>query len=157
MGKIIVTFILTSLFWIALFCGPLGSSGLGSGGGRTDASTETVDTAAAETAPSARMRQSEKQPPQNTVADYSEAIVGKWLPVEGTENKLEFTRYGTLVLREKTTVGYLDSKKTYKLKGDKLYVDIFKKGRIVITSGANGRYLEIYGDSRYAGKYKLSK
>lgn len=82
--------------------------------------------------------------------NYAEEIVGKWTPVEGAENPLEFTKYGTVIQTKYNTVkirsDYALSDKSLKIGYDTARCKINEVGDIT--------YLEIFDVSDYSGKYK---
>lgn len=83
---------------------------------------------------------------------YSDKIVGKWQPVDGHEEAIEFTKYGTAIRTEFT----LERRYDYSLNGSSLNIK-YDKSRIVISEDATYYYLEIYNSREFSGRYRKSK
>ncbi len=83
--------------------------------------------------------------------NYRTAIVGKWQPVFGTKNPLEFSKYGTLIQWVNPVV---DDRYEYSLEGDRLKTWNSDNTRVVISRNAKGTYLEIYGNKELSGLYR---
>lgn len=83
---------------------------------------------------------------------YSDKIVGKWQPVNGHEEAIEFTKYGTAIRTEFT----LERRYDYSLNGSSLNIK-YDKSRIVISEDASYYYLEIYNSREFSGRYRRSK
>lgn len=86
--------------------------------------------------------------------NYSTLIVGKWAPINGHTDKIEITKFGTIIQTDK--YGF-DSRNDYSLSGDKLAVKYDKNARVVISEDANYYYLEIYNTTDFSGRYRKSK
>ena len=82
-------------------------------------------------------------------------IVGYWEPMECNSFHLEFTKYGTIVQWAGGDSNEELSRERYAVRGKRLYIghlpDLY--GIRITVSGKNN-YLEIYGDEKYAGKYR---
>lgn len=88
----------------------------------------------------------------------AENIIGWWVPVEGSECVVEFTKYGTFNERSKHSTSLVYDEYTYTSTGSEV---VFKdkygsKDRFTYTVTKEGgkTYLEIYNHTHYGGKYK---
>lgn len=86
--------------------------------------------------------------------EYSTYIVGKWTPITGQENPIEFTKFNTAI---QTLYGDLDMRSDYSLKADNLTIHYDKNARVVISEDSNNYYLEIFNTTDFSGRYKKSK
>lgn len=86
-------------------------------------------------------------------ADYTEEIVGKWVPDEGAQYPLEFTRYGTIIVYK----GYVAPRYEYILAGSRLAIDTGHKMQMKIYSDDNFSYMELTGDAEYSGRYRTKR
>ncbi len=75
-------------------------------------------------------------------------------PVDGTENPLEFTKYGTVI---QWIYGTIDIRKEYTINGDKITFEGRRSAKVVITQEKSETYLEIYNNTDYSGSYKKTK
>lgn len=83
--------------------------------------------------------------------NYRTAIVGKWQPVFGAKNPLEFSKYGTVIQWLSPSVDY---RHEYSLDGDRMKTWNSDNTRVVISRNAKGTYLEIYGNKELSGLYR---
>lgn len=92
------------------------------------------------------------------VSDLSTAIIGYWKAVEGNDKDLEFTKYGTVIQWRFISNGYkTNSRYDYSIKGNNCYIKWYGSYRAEITSNNGVIWLELYGDSEWAGKYEKIK
>lgn len=84
--------------------------------------------------------------------DYYSAITGKWKPIEGAKNSLEFSKYGTVI---QWIGGSVDMRYEYSLKGDKMDIGYDSNAKVKISDEGNNTYLEIYNSQKFSGKYIL--
>ncbi len=84
---------------------------------------------------------------------YSTAIVGKWIPIDGQEYAMEFTKYGVAIQIRNS----YNSRTEYKLDGDKLKIAYDNKARIALWEDSQYCYLEIFNTEDFSGRYKKSK
>ena len=87
-------------------------------------------------------------------SQYPTYIVGKWTPITGQENPIEFTKFNTAIQMVYDT---LDMRYEYSLSGDKLSIRYDKNARVVISEDANNYYLEIFNATDFSGRYKKAK
>jgi hypothetical protein len=85
---------------------------------------------------------------------YPTYIIGKWTPITGQENPIEFTKFNTAI---QMVYGMLDMRYEYSLNDDKLSIRYDKDARVVISEDANNFYLEIFNTTDFSGRYKKSK
>jgi len=107
---------------------------------------KTVPESDAETKPEIR--------PAPEITNYSSAITGKWQPVEGAKNPLEFSKYGTVI---QWLGGSVDMRYEYSLNGNKLDIGYDNDAKVIISNEGSNTYLEIYNSKNFSGKYILSK
>ena len=79
--------------------------------------------------------------PQQVTQHQSDSyeIVGKWQPVEGAKNPLEFTKYGTVI---QTVYSTLRMRYDYQITGDKMKIR-YDNATFKIIKEGNATYLEI--------------
>ena len=87
-------------------------------------------------------------------SQYPTYIVGKWTPITGQENPIEFTKFNTVIQMVYDT---LDMRYEYSLNNDKLTIRYDKNARVVISEDANNYYLEIFNTTDFSGRYKKAK
>ena len=87
-------------------------------------------------------------------SQYPTYIIGKWTPITGQENPIEFTKFNTAI---QMVYGMLDMRYEYSLSGDKLSIRYDKNARVVISEDANNYYLEIFNATDFSGRYKKAK
>lgn len=87
------------------------------------------------------------------VSGYAEYIVGKWTAIDGQEEPLEMTKYGTAI---QTKYGSVDIRNDYTLNGNRLTIG-YDKARVVISEDSAYYYLEIYNSEDFSGRYRKSK
>ena len=87
-------------------------------------------------------------------SEYVTYIVGKWTPITGQENPIEFTKFNTAI---QTIYSDIDMRHDYSLNNDRLSIKYDKNARVVISEDANYYYLEIYNTTDFSGRYKKSK
>ncbi len=87
------------------------------------------------------------------VSGYAEYIVGKWSAIDGQEEPLEITKYGTAI---QTKYGSVDIRNDYTLNGNRLTIG-YDKARVVISEDSAYYYLEIYNSEDFSGRYRKSK
>ena len=87
-------------------------------------------------------------------SQYPTYIVGKWTPITGQENPIEFTKFNTAIQMVYNT---LDMRYEYSLSNDKLTIRYDKNARVVISEDANNYYLEIFNTTDFSGRYKKAK
>ena len=126
--KVILTFLITSLMWIGAFF----------------IYTEILP-------------QEDIAVEQNADIDYSEDIVGKWIPVEDAEYKLEFSKYG--IFKQYIELLGTEFAKEYPYQVNKDVVIITQDDDnidfpISIYTNENGTFLEIRDITQLSGKYK---
>lgn len=187
MGKSFVTFVLTSLLWIAVIF--IGADLLHDKivedvkeeivtelveafkQLKEEEKKETKTKSAKKKAPSAsnnvvKQTKPKSQPktetqPEEVSVDISSAIIGYWKAVEGNREDLEITKYGTIIQWEKNSYVELDERFDYTIEDEKIIIDhpIWKElsYRVVITSDGTDTWLEMYGERQFAGKYKKIK
>lgn len=81
--------------------------------------------------------------------DYARDIDGKWVPVEGAEHPIEFTKYNVAIQYR----GY-QKRINYSLKGQRLKIYLDSNARCEITKQDGEYYLEIYNSQDFSGKYR---
>ena len=88
--------------------------------------------------------------------NYADEICGYWEPVEGTTSKLDISKYGTVTRYYKISNidHWYDDRHEYSISGNKLVVNDYYKCTVNIFEEKGATYLEIYGNERYAGKYR---
>ena len=170
MRRVILTFLLTSLFWWGLFTyyaykksGQEVSVTNEFVGWLTDAVEQTgdsgviVESVEMEDDSSTKSISAEKdntQEPATSIpqqmGNISQEIVGKWQPVEGAEYSLEFTKYGTAIQYR----GSYWSRSPYSLNGNIANIGYSNNLKIEITAKGGVVYLEIYDSDDFSGKYK---
>lgn len=87
-------------------------------------------------------------------SQYPTYIVGKWTPITGQENPIEFTKFNTAI---QMVYDMLDMRYEYSLNNDKLTIRYDKNARVVISEDANNYYLEIFNTTDFSGRYKKAK
>lgn len=87
-------------------------------------------------------------------SSYPTYIIGKWTPITGQENPIEFTKFNTAI---QMVYGMLDMRYEYSLNDDRLSIRYDKDARVVISEDANNFYLEIFNTTDFSGRYKKSK
>lgn len=85
---------------------------------------------------------------------YPTHIIGKWTPITGQENPIEFTKFNTAI---QMVYDMLDMRYEYSLNEDRLSIRHDKNARVVISEDANNYYLEIFNTTDFSGRYKKSK
>ena len=85
---------------------------------------------------------------------YPTYIIGKWTPITGQENPIEFTKFNTAI---QMVYGMLDMRYEYSLNDDKLSIRYDKDARVVISEDAKNFYLEIFNATDFSGRYKKTK
>ena len=86
--------------------------------------------------------------------EYPSYIIGKWTPITGQENPIEFTKFNTVI---HMVYGELDMRYEYSLSSDRLSVRYDHNARVVISEDANNYYLEIFNTTDFSGRYRKSK
>ena len=88
---------------------------------------------------------------EDALQDYSEAIIGKWEPVEMSELELTFSKYGTM------RMGDLALDLNYSVANNRVHVSLFglldSDFEIKIYTENNDTFLEIFDEPQFAGKY----
>lgn len=87
-------------------------------------------------------------------SEYSTYIVGRWTPITGQENPIEFTKFNTVI---QYVYGTIDMRSDYSLNNDKLSIRYDKSAKVVISEDANNYYLEIFNTTDFSGRYKKAK
>lgn len=87
---------------------------------------------------------------------YADLICGYWEPVEGTECRLEFNKYQTLIREYKVEEEWWKQRCGYSLSDNTLIIiDTVSYRCLIRIFEENGvTYLEIFGHQDYAGKYR---
>ena len=95
--------------------------------------------------------------PKTPAKNYAKLICGNWSPVEGTECRLEISKYGTVTrhykLHSSSDLWY-DDRYDYTISGNKLVVNGHYKCTVNVFEEGGVTYLEIFGHEDYAGKYR---
>lgn len=92
--------------------------------------------------------------PKTLEKNYAELICGYWEPVEGTTSKLDISKYGTVTRHYKLYSSWYEDRYEYSISGNKLVVDDYYKCTVNVFVENGVTYLEVYGDEKYAGKYR---
>ena len=114
--------------------------------------TTAATTKRATPAPKAKATATAK--PQTPAKNYAELICGYWLPVEGTECKLEISKYGTITRDYKIYSSWHKDRYEYTISGNKFIVNDYYKCTVNVFDEGGVTYLEIFGHEKYAGKYR---
>ncbi len=179
MKQILVTFVLTSLFWFAFFeyTAKLSNEKANnqhdtelSAEARNSIKVENNDTEEPVSTPKPKAQKEdtgseikklgkEKTQTKNVEPALSKqkdvmqispfGIYGKWAPIESAEAPLEFTKYGT-VIQTKYSLAFRHNYSTHE---NQLKIGHEKMTFKVISDGGIV-YLEIYNSSEYSGRYK---
>ncbi|MGN0091888.1 MAG: hypothetical protein ACI35M_02335 [Alistipes sp.] len=85
------------------------------------------------------------------VADYSEAIIGQWKPIEESEIELTFSKYGTMRMDDvPIDLNYTVEKNVVTL----VFGTIESSFEINIYDSGNDTYLELFDAAHLTGTYK---
>lgn len=154
---VIATFLITSLVWafVLLIVFTRASGDKRSGDKATEVAGQ-VSTSQQQKALAHRYEAKAKKD-----VDYTDDIIGHWVPVEVSAYTLDFSEFGTLKVVTKKH-GYTErSEYKYKLLGDQMgytFMAEFYEGdwhRIEIVAGEDGStYLTIFDDPLLAGRYR---
>ena len=102
--------------------------------------------------------QSKPQPkavqPKAPEKNYAELICGYWEPVEGTTSKLDISKYGTVTRHYKLYSSWHEDRYEYSISGNKLVVNDYYKCTVNVFVENGVTYLEVFGNEKYAGKYR---
>ena len=151
---ILLTALLTSLFWLFLYFVIMPS--VKGTNRQADTSVQQVETQSApEDASKPRYEVNAKKD-----VDYSQLIVGHWEPIEVSAFKLDFSEFGTLKTHTHKHGYPITTDYKYKLLGDRMgytaMADFYEGDwhRIEISVGEDGKtYLSIFDDPELGGRY----
>ncbi len=94
--------------------------------------------------------------PKTLEKNYAELICGYWEPVEGNTLQLEITKYGTAIQWDFHYDGskYERRREQYNISGNKLSIGSYYKCTVNVFVENGVTYLEVFGNEKYAGKYR---
>lgn len=92
--------------------------------------------------------------PKTPEKNYAELICGYWEPVEGTTSKLDISKYGTVTRHYKLYSSWHEDRYEYSISGNKLVVNDYYKCTVNVFVENGVTYLEVFGNEKYAGKYR---
>lgn len=103
-----------------------------------------------------KVEQPKVEKPKAPEKNYAELICGYWEPVEGNTLQLEITKYGTAIQWGFHFDGskYERRREQYNISGNKLSIGSYYKCSVNVFEESGVTYLEVYGDEKYAGKYR---
>ncbi len=152
MKPVFLTFILTSIFWLCVhevvYNNPLLIERLGLV--KTDNNTMPAEDVVENSTPSA----------QTPTKNYSELILGYWVPIEGNTYHLEITKYGTVIqwrTMEHAKHKYERQRSQYTIDGNMMTIGKYANCTIDVIEEGGATFLEVYGDKDFSGKYRKSK
>lgn len=103
-----------------------------------------------------KVEQQKVENPKTLEKNYAELICGYWEPVEGNTLHLEITKYGTAIQWDFHYDGskYERRREQYNISGNKLSIGSYYKCTVNVFVENGVTYLEVFGNEKYAGKYR---